>query len=114
VGSSLKQPALVFASDHYHDGQDRPAGLPRIEVDHYGLVHRKQVGLVSAEADGEWCATLQEGHEGDLNIAIYIADLHGADGPLECGGAETGANENISAGGRIQERQSGENGKKEA
>lgn len=40
----------------------------------------------------------------DLRGAIY-ADLHGADGTLECRCAEGGANENLSTGARKQERQ---------
>ena len=101
-------------SDHYHDRHDGRADLPRIEIDVHGLVHRKQAGLVATETDGEWRSAFEESHERDLNVSIHVTELHEADGSLECGGAETGANENISAGSRIQERQSGENGKKEA
>jgi hypothetical protein len=101
-------------SDNDHDGNDRGAGLPRIEIDGHRPVHREQAGLVPAETDGDWRAALQEGHEGGLGISSND-ELDGADGALEHRSAsEARTDEDVPAGGRVQEDRCDQNGDSEA
>jgi hypothetical protein len=76
-------------------------------------MQRKEACLIATEAQHQGRSALFKAHECDLYGTIDI-HLHRTDGALEAGRDESTMNENVPAGGRAKQRQSNDDGKKEA